>query len=406
MPPRQKQWGGNDNWDEDQLSVAVTQAVEPILPQETEWDQAKLEKRVRQYFKNAAKGLEFYAKPWQELVEEFADLVFASLFQALKDRAWLSQVDFLMVLDAAIKELFPPDLFTHVPQNIFERQVLQAHDRAFEEQRFSPMLWDTLFERIPDKASKNRVYNAFEAGRKEAAQASSGDGPNPVEDFVHAWISCSLGLLQDDSPGLQLEQLLSPTLCAEIFHALTEAGALPLPLTSEGGPPPAGWPFIDSVVEDVYAGRIQRPQVSRKGVSPQASASSGLKGGVKQQAWTAPPAAKGWGGAKGTPKGCSGKAYWNQGAQKRPADESWGGKNGGCKGGAPAQKWQRQAAVPQPAPKRGHPQCTQQEDCIGSPQSALVQHVDDDAPGDIYCCNCWAVFADADESLNAVPYEG
>eukprot|EP00438_Fugacium_kawagutii_P021275 Skav220196 [mRNA] locus=scaffold1074:376042:383270:- [translate_table: standard] len=129
MPKWQNGGGGGRNgngadWQgEDLLSAAVTQALEPILPQETEWDQAKLEKRVKQYFRNAAKNLEFQVKPWQELVEDYADSVFASLFQALKDRAWLMQVDFLMVVDAGVKELFPPYLVQHVPQVEFEQQA-------------------------------------------------------------------------------------------------------------------------------------------------------------------------------------------------------------------------------------------------------------------------------------------
>ena len=31
---------------------------------------------------------------------------------------------------------------------------------------------------------------------------------------------------------------------------------------------------------------------------------------------------------------------------------------------------------------------------------------DHGVPGDVYCTACWAVFADADESLEAVCYEG
>lgn len=46
------------------------------------------------------------------------------------------------------------------------------------------------------------------------------------------------------------------------------------------------------------------------------------------------------------------------------------------------------------------------EDCLGDTNSALVQHLDNNVPGDIYCTACWAVFADADESLDAIPYEG
>eukprot|EP00439_Symbiodinium_sp_Y106_P026545 s6859_g3.t1 len=266
MPPRWKGYGGGSggysDWQEDQISIAVSQALSPILSKETEWDQAKLEKRVKQYFRNAAKGLEFYSKTWTALIEEYSDTVFASLFQALKDRSWLVEVDFLMVIDAAVKELFPKQLLKNVPQLTFESQVLDAHDRAFEEQRFAPMLWDILFEKIQDKPLKNKIYNAFEAGRKEAA-LSGGDGSSPAGDFIHAWVTASLRELQQGpaSPALLGEQL-SPELCKEIFHELLEAGALPLHLTKESGAPPESTMLIDSVVEDVYSGRLELPPPS------------------------------------------------------------------------------------------------------------------------------------------------
>ncbi|CAE7194356.1 SLC12A7 [Symbiodinium sp. CCMP2592] len=253
---------GYGDWQEDQISIAVSQALSPILSKETEWDQAKLEKRVKQYFRNAAKGLEFYSKTWTALIEEYSDTVFASLFQALKDRPWLVEVDFLMVIDAAVKELFPKQLLKNVPQLTFESQVLHAHDRAFEEQRFAPMLWDILFEKIQDKPLKNKIYNAFEAGRKEAA-LSGGDGSSPAGDFIHAWVTASLRELQQGaaSPAMLGEQL-SPELCKEIFHELLEAGALPLQLTKESGAPPESTMLIDSVVEDVYSGRLELPPPS------------------------------------------------------------------------------------------------------------------------------------------------
>eukprot|EP00931_Biecheleriopsis_adriatica_P006798 TRINITY_DN108151_c0_g1_i1.p1 TRINITY_DN108151_c0_g1~~TRINITY_DN108151_c0_g1_i1.p1 ORF type:complete len:421 (+),score=113.21 TRINITY_DN108151_c0_g1_i1:159-1265(+) len=366
---------------------------------EVEWDQQKLEKRLRQYFKNAAKNLEFYAKSWQELIEEYADAVFASLFQALKDRGWLTQVDFLMVVDAAVKELFPRDLLAHVPQHIFERQVLQAHDRAFEEQRFAPMLWDVLFEKLPDKSTKNRVYNAFEAGRKEAAIVSTGDGDSPVEEFIHAWVGCSLTLLQEESPGIPLEKLLPKALCTEVLHCLLEAGALPLPLTSEHGVPPEAGPQIDIVVEEAYMGTLQVKRPPRRRPVQKGGEEKGApKGGGKyNQAWS-PPVRNTWGSSKSA----AGKAYF-EGAQKRPADESWGGKNGGK--GYGAQKWQKGGKAKSAPVCKGHPKCTQAEDCIGNSTAALFQHVDEGVPGDIYCSSCWAVFADADESLNAIPYD-
>ncbi|CAE8607604.1 unnamed protein product, partial [Polarella glacialis] len=207
--------------EEDLVWNAVSEALAPIASLETEWDTPKLEKRIKQYFRNASKNLEFHAKPWNLLIEEYTDTVFASIFQALHDRSWLNQVDFLMVFDAAIKELFPKHVLAHVPAPSFERCVLQAHDRAFEEQRFAPMLWEVLFTKLPDKSTKNRVYNAVEAARKEAAISGTSNGGNPVEEFTSAWLGFSIQKLRAEC-GAMLESVLPPHVAAEIFHGLIQ----------------------------------------------------------------------------------------------------------------------------------------------------------------------------------------
>ncbi|CAJ1390126.1 unnamed protein product [Effrenium voratum] len=408
MPARwaKKKWQGDgqDDW-QDQLSAAVTQALEPIIALETEWDQAKLEKRIKQYLRNAAKNLDFQTKPWHELIEEFADQVFSSIFQALKERSWLPQVDFLMVIDAAVKELFPPYLLQSVPQQLFEQQVLHAHDRAFEEQRFAPMLWDVLFDKVEDKVVKNKIYNAFEAGRKEAAMVSSeGD---PVEEFIKAWVACSLRELQGSVP----EEALPRELCRNLFHELYEAGALPLPLTQEGGTPPDGILHVDQAIEDFSEGKLQAPP--SKGLAKAKKPKAALPS--PSQAWSAslppvhvapvrpayptPSLAPSKGG-KAPSFGKGGNGFNVFAGQKRPLDSPGNGK------GKVSQPFAAKRPKPAPMLKAvGHPLCTQQEDCVGDAASALVQHVDDDVPGDIYCSACWAIFADADETLNAIPFE-
>ena len=40
----------------------------------------------------------------------------------------------------------------------------------------------------------------------------------------------------------------------------------------------------------------------------------------------------------------------------------------------------------------GHPQCTSKEDCIGSAEDRLVQHILPGARGDIYCTSCFSCF--------------
>lgn len=397
--------------EQDIVGDAVTQALAPVLELETEWDSDKLHKRMKMYFRNAAKGLEFTTKPWNELVEEYADKVFASIFQALKDRQWVLQADFVLVLDAGIRESFPPKLLKPVSQEIFERCVLQAHDRAFEEQRFSPLLWDTISEKVTDANARKKAYTAIEEGRKQAAARGPVDGTDMVEDFVSSWINSSITLLAADCADL--EAMLPCETAVSLFNALLEGGALPLPLVKESGPPPSEWPIVTVTLQDAYTiaalTASERP-ASSKPASATASSSRGKRpaktpGGANSrgtQAWAtqATPAGYGNSWSSGVAKG---KGGW---AQKRPSTSLPNGGNAGAYSSPSAAKRPRPVAHNAvPSAIGGHPLCTQKEDCIGDAHCALLQHLESGQKGDIYCSACWAVFADSDESLEAVPYE-
>lgn len=231
---------------------ACTEAVAPIADLEHEWDSLKLAKKIRDYFRRGAKGLLFGRKPWDQLVNDYADAVFGSLFTSLADREWLTEADLLLVLDAAIKDTFPPHILAQVPQYLFERTVLAAHDRAFEEQRYLLILWKVCQETVPGDKSRKKVYNAGEAGRKEAVNCPRGElSANVVEDFAGRWINKTIGALGKSTQG-ELEWTLPEQLAVQWFHTLVEAGALPLGLVRKHGHPPRGWRFVDETVHQAY----------------------------------------------------------------------------------------------------------------------------------------------------------
>ena len=50
----------------------------------------------------------------------------------------------------------------------------------------------------------------------------------------------------------------------------------------------------------------------------------------------------------------------------------------------------------------GHPQCTSKEDCIGSAEDRLVQHIESAGDeGDIYCTSCFSHFRETNDELQA-----
>jgi len=235
----------------DLLWSAVREAIGPVVAFETEMDTSRLEKRIRDAFKRGAKGLVYSAKPWTVLVNDYADSVFSSIFSGLgESRPWLCRVDFVLALDAGIKEFFPPCVLCELHQQEFERTVLAAHDRAFEEQRYFPLLWNTVCPPIVQETSRKKVCKAAEFGRTTAMQAMR-NGPVQMKEFVSRWIDLTIMQLSKVSQGFCEDVLREPS-AVELFNNMIVQGALPLSLTSEYGLPPDHWPFVEFSVHQAY----------------------------------------------------------------------------------------------------------------------------------------------------------
>eukprot|EP00418_Pyrodinium_bahamense_P088888 CAMPEP_0179036132 /NCGR_PEP_ID=MMETSP0796-20121207/13460_1 /TAXON_ID=73915 /ORGANISM="Pyrodinium bahamense, Strain pbaha01" /LENGTH=312 /DNA_ID=CAMNT_0020732409 /DNA_START=41 /DNA_END=976 /DNA_ORIENTATION=+ len=233
--------------EEELLWNAVSEAVQPIAHLEKQWDPDKLEKKLREYFKKAAKGLSFGMKPWDHLVNEYADSVFSSIFSGLGDREWLSQADFVLCVDAGIKDLFPAQLFAGVPQQVFERVVLQATDRAFDEQHYWALRWETVQRVVAGKLTQKRVREALDTARAETVAAE----PEGVEAFLSGWIERTAALLGKQAQG-DPGTYLDVATAVELFQALVQEGGLPWKLTSVEGVPPPDWPGIQGMVQQAY----------------------------------------------------------------------------------------------------------------------------------------------------------
>ena len=127
----------SDGSGDDLIWKEVSNALAFVRNSEPEW--LRLDRRIVQYFRRAHKSLSFHDGTCQDLINEYADAVWNLLVQVLSDREWLSKVDFVFAIDAAVKESFPQNVIAQLPQEHFERVVLAAHDRAFEEACVLPL---------------------------------------------------------------------------------------------------------------------------------------------------------------------------------------------------------------------------------------------------------------------------
>jgi hypothetical protein len=354
--------------DKDVIAFAVREAIQPIATLEKEWDAWKLEGRMNGYFRNGTKGCEFDTRPWDELVYLFAHNVFNSIFSALPDRPWLNQIDLLKVMCISVQNLFPAALLAEVDPQVFEKTVMCAHDQAYEEQRFQAILHEILCSQFKDKKMRSKVYTALDSGRKEAAQTSLAGSGSPAEDFVSSWIACSINRLRAECGGWP-ENLLQRTQAVWLFNHLIEAGAFPVSLLVTSGPVPNGWPVVTTAVHSAYDG-------------------------------------------KGRGKGCgknSGAAPTILPLYSMDCNPAYS-TNGQANGGNGMATDGNSDLIPRGV---GHPQCAQADDCIGTPEDKIWQHMEGPfseekvkfRAGDLYCDSCWQGFLRFDPTLKAVPFK-
>mmetsp|Transcript_47749 Transcript_47749/g.92329 ORF Transcript_47749/g.92329 Transcript_47749/m.92329 type:complete len:326 (+) Transcript_47749:51-1028(+) len=239
----------SDGSGDDLIWKEVSNALAFVRNSEPEW--LRLERKIVQYFRRAYRSLSFHDGTCQDLINEYADAVWNLLFQVLSDREWLSKVDFVFAIDAAVKESFPQNVLAQLPQEHFERVVLAAHDRAFEEARFLPKCWELVNRLVPRVGKSGRkVYDALAYGRKVAGLMNlHDDDPNLVKEFVSKWADQAIRhLFQHSDPS----SFLPEETAVQLFHALIEAGTLPVAIVTLHGQPPVPWPFIDYAVQAAY----------------------------------------------------------------------------------------------------------------------------------------------------------
>ena len=118
--------------DEAPLLMAITLAVESIRRFEAEADHPSLVTQIRECFIIAASTLDLGRTDFEEMVFDFADAAYSSLFPALGERIWHYKEDFLKVVEVGVKVLFPASLLENVTQMRFESAVLDSSDLAFD----------------------------------------------------------------------------------------------------------------------------------------------------------------------------------------------------------------------------------------------------------------------------------
>lgn len=358
----------------DDLGIAIALALKPVKKFETEWDEQKLYSCLRNSCKTAAKNLA--ANVWRDALAEYADRVFTSVFQALGTKEWVTLLDLIPVLEAAVKELLPPSRC--ISEVEFQRCLLEEHDRARDEKRVAPLLWEALVVALDDEIAR-KVFSALETGRKVAVLAKN--------NFMSRWIEVFFANLSNtDSP----KRLVPEWQAKYLFQVLTERGTVPAQCET---PSVAVIQAIVGRVWNMETVCVRDPS-DKHGVAEDVPCRKRQKSNrptgtplcVQQEDCVGDPSCDlFWHVEDGRPRDIYCSACLAVFRRADPTLEA--------------------VACPPSVRARVSVRCTQKDDCVGTAACKLFQHVENGTLGDVYCSACLDLFRRVDSGLIVVPWQ-
>lgn len=374
----------------------VGEAVAQVAHMEPGTDEAAITKRVSKHIYKAACDQELLTMPWEQACSEFVERAMSAYHSAAGEQPWFYCIDLVPAFAQAAAEIVSSGLRKKVQLGAIQEIVHAEYESAVDKAKLESVLWEIVQESFTcDAKAKNKIYTALTKAYTPALQEVLSDAQllrldmtqgldqatelRRLETFVRAWLSDGFGrcwVVLENSGARFDEEVLHNIIGAMIApygerHWMT---CMPGCLIENVGRPPMNWSFIRHLIEDLFAEwRGEAPASKKRKLGQRAPA--------KQQDDFAEPSAPfsafGGGGQKGASKGKKGKE-----------------KGGAAKGvGRGKGKGRQEELASQ------HPSCTSADDCIGTPEDALVRHIHNGEAGDIYCEQCWGSFVQRNPSL-------
>lgn len=352
------------------LYERVGQAAQAVHHLETTWSPGELTKRVVRYIYNAAcKAVDAPDVSYEEATEKFVTSAMHSYNASCGEKDWFFEIDLIPAFTAAAYELVQGQRGATF-QRVNEK-VCTVYEAMLDSILLSKAMWEATSKTFPVASVQGKVFAAVQKGYEPAYQDTLNDmRPRKelerVEDFLRRWLEDTMKRAWNSVE--ESEKNLNPSTVSRLFQNLLapfgedhQFSCVPTVLTEHIGPPPRKWAFVSKSVKELF------DKWRRDASTPAAKrrkTSGGSEAPQKQVSPVRPikEAVEDDGGEDGMSGDAEGDVEGDEGAE-------------------------------------GHPACTSQEDCIGTPDSRLVRHLLNGKRGDVYCKKCWESFLQANPTL-------
>jgi len=407
------------------IQTTVGRAVAEIAYAEEQRSETDLAKRIVKYVYKAAADPELLQLPWEAVCREVVERSMRGYSASCGEAPWFFSIDLPPVFCAAVWEILGGSGQSHLvsPDTVHDVVVLE-YDAKLDRMLLEKAMWEVASRTFSDDKVKSKVFQAISRSywpalddalvpalmQEEMRGGLTEDQESRhVEAFTKKWITEAMNRAWGAVEQVGAE--LTGEIIVELFENLIAPfgdedpfTCIPGALSPTIGRPPPDWPFIAQAVEELLsswadsAARSYAKKRRRGNDDGEEEAAEEAEGIVEVEPDEQHPKAKAKNRAKVRVPTLSSSQHPSANANVR----KFRGFNGRVKeddeldGESDVEGGDAEDAEDK---NGGHPRCTSEEDCIGTPDSQLVQHILNGEAGDIYCEPCWNSFSRRNPTL-------
>lgn len=362
------------------LQGAVEQALDPIPHVDKGWTREELVKRIVRYIKKACTNPQLMQMRWDEVAKQVTHHAMQGYSAACGDEPWFYDVDLTPALCSAAWEIVACRGHPQVDFAQLQEKVVIEFDGILNRSLLTKAIWEATTMTFSDASVQAKFNQALTRAYQPALDECMCEArPLPdserVENFMRLWIEDVLRRVW--TAVHDADHILTEEIITRLFYNVLEPfgsdnpfSCVPVDLTANIGSPPHDWPFIRTVVKDLWRRETLLEYSNKKRKVSDSSINVDERTVVPKTEYA-------------EPEQSSSSAPVADKTLKQEISEQ-------CQAGNQHDR---------------HPACTSAEDCIGTRYDGLLRHLLDGEPGDVYCQSCWESFLEQNPDLEGIPEE-
>jgi len=364
----------------DQLYHHVGEAVEPVQDLEKQWTPTQMISRIVRYIYKSASNEELQRQHWRECVKNLVAGAMHGYSSACQEKEWFFEINLIPAFQSAAWELLRANR-SNPSYGVLEELIQVEYEEKLDRILLVKAMWDAARHTFRgNDTAVSKVYASLGKTYDVALDEAVADNrPIPdevrMEHFMKRWINESMQRCWSSFEGS--DRLITERSVTKLFGNLVAPfgdehpfSCVPSIFFPGGERPPSNWHYIRVAAKNMFES-WERERTAPSGKRRKRA------GGVRVANEDA--------AAEVQPE------LHPEEAEDQAASEEEGQVSG-----------DEDAISAAEGAEGVHPGCTSAEDCIGSADDRLVQHVMNGEHGDIYCEACWQSFLGTNSKLHGV----